>query len=84
MPQSDQPRVFLSYAHTDGADLAQRLHEDLTHQGFLVWLDVERLTAGDIWRDEIEQAIERVDVVLALLSAEGSSQLNAGVNSQFQ
>jgi TIR domain/NB-ARC domain len=69
MPPSELSRVFISYARKDGADLAQRLHEDLTDEGFAVWLDVERLTAGDVWRDEIEQAIDRADVSLALLSA---------------
>ena len=64
-----QSRVFISYARKDGAALAQRLHQDLTDEGFVVWLDVQRLTGGDIWRQEIAEAIDRADVVLALLSA---------------
>ena len=47
MPPSEQPRVFISYARKDGAALAERLHQDLTNEGFVVWLDVERLAAGD-------------------------------------
>src|SRR5271157_350065 len=69
MPTSSHPRVFLSYARRDGASLAQRLHDDLTSEGLIVWLDRERLTAGDLWRDEIEHAIDRADAVLAVLSA---------------
>ena len=68
MPPSEQPRVFISYAHKDGADLAQRLHCDL-NQSFEIWLDTQRLTAGDIWSREIEDAIDRASVVVALLSA---------------
>ena len=69
MAPPSNPRVFLSYAHKDGASLAPRLHDDLTSEGLMAWLDRERLTAGDVWRDEIEHAIDRADVVLALLSA---------------
>ena len=68
MPPSAQPRVFLSYAHKDGATLAQQLHADLT-KTFDTWLDTQRLTAGDIWSREIEDAIDRATVVVALLSA---------------
>jgi hypothetical protein len=60
--------VFISYAHRDGADLARRLQKDLATK-FDAWLDTQRLSAGDIWSSEIEQAIDRADVVLALLSA---------------
>jgi WD40 repeat protein len=68
MSVSLQPRVFISYARKDGAKLARRLQEDLTTQ-FDVWLDVQHLTAGDIWSREIEEAVDRADVILALLSA---------------
>ena len=44
MPPSEQPRVFISYAREDGAPLAQRLHRDPTDEGFVIWLDVQRLT----------------------------------------
>ena len=67
MPSSERPRVFLSYAHKDGSKLARRLQEDLTTQ-FDVWLDIQRLIGGDVWSREIEGAIDRADVVLALLS----------------
>jgi hypothetical protein len=70
MPPSEQPRVFISYARRDGAALAQRLQRNLV-KDFDTWLDVERLTAGGIWSREIEDAIGRANVVVALLS-EGS------------
>ena len=60
--------VFIAYAHRDGADLAQRLQKDLATK-FDAWLDTQRLSVGDIWSSETEQAIDRADVVLALLSA---------------
>jgi len=70
MPPSTQPRVFLSYAHRDWAELAQRLHPDLT-KAFDIWLDTKRLTAGEVWSRQIEEAINRSDVLVALLSEGG-------------
>jgi len=62
------PPIFISYAHRDGADLAARLYSDLQTQGFDAWLDRLRLKGGDIWTKEIEDALDRAEVVLALLS----------------
>lgn len=69
MPPSEQSRIFISYAHRDGAELAQRLQTDLANEGFDAWLDIERLHGGEVWSVEIEQAIDRAHVVVALLSA---------------
>jgi len=60
--------VFLSYAHQDGVELVQRLHDDLSGKGYSVWLDTQRLTGGDRWSNEIEHAIDNADIVIALLS----------------
>jgi hypothetical protein len=65
--------IFISYAHRDGADLTQKLHTDLQRLGFAVWLDRPQLKSGDSWTKEIENALNRAEVVLALLS-EGSFQ----------
>ncbi len=69
MPLSESCRIFISYAHRDGAPLAQYLQAELTESGFDAWLDTHRLYAGDAWSREIEEAIDRAAVVLALLSA---------------
>jgi tetratricopeptide (TPR) repeat protein len=61
-------RVFISYAHKDGAELAQRLRTDLEKHELEPWLDKRRLTTGASWSVEIELALDRCDVVLALLS----------------
>ncbi len=61
-------RVFISYAHKDGRDLALRLQQDLQLRGFDVWLDRSRLKAGASWSKEIERALQQSDVVPALLS----------------
>ncbi|MCX6599800.1 MAG: NB-ARC domain-containing protein, partial [Acidobacteria bacterium] len=64
----DKPRIFISYARRDGAALAQRLQRDLEAAGFDAWLDVQRLRGGASWTVEIEQAIDRSGVLLAILT----------------
>jgi len=65
----ERPKLFLSYAHKDGAQLAPRLLKDLADRGYDTWLDRERLTGGSDWSREIEDNLDQSDVVLALLSA---------------
>jgi WD40 repeat protein len=61
-------RVFLSYAHRDGSELANRLFHDLTREGYDVWMDKTRLKGGSVWTADVEHALEASDVVLALIS----------------
>ena len=68
VPPSEPLRVFISYAHKDGAALAQRLQSDLAKQGFDAWLDTERIAGGAVWSTEIEREIDTRQVTLALLS----------------
>lgn len=68
MANGAQHRIFVSYARKDGAELALRLQRDLTSAGFEVWLDTHRIKGGDSWTVEIEEAIDRAEVVLALLT----------------
>jgi hypothetical protein len=69
-PTQSQKRViiFESYAWHDAQEIAKRLRRDLEARGFDVWLDVERMQDPDRWSMEIVEAIDRADVVLALLS----------------
>ena len=60
--------IFISYAHQDGAALAQRLLLDLTREGCEVWLDTVRLKGGSSWTAEIERSLDRSNIILALLS----------------
>src|SRR5580658_3935580 len=54
-------RLFISYAHRDGGDLAKHLQRDLQTREFEVWLDKRRLQAGDAWAKDIETAIDQCD-----------------------
>jgi WD40 repeat protein len=68
MANAGRQRIFVSYARRDGAELAVRLEQDLTAAGFDVWRDTERIGGGASWTVEIEEAIDRAEVVLAVLT----------------
>src|SRR5258708_8750132 len=59
---------LISYARQDAAELALRLQKDLAAAGFEVWLDTQRIGGGAGWTVEIEEAIDRAQVGLALLT----------------
>lgn len=66
--QSAGIHVFISYAHADGGELASRLAVDLKSHGYDVWMDIERLKGGAVWSRALERAVDRSEVVLAVLS----------------
>jgi WD40 repeat protein len=68
MAAPQRRRVFISYARKDGARLATALQQDL-QRDHDVWLDTNRIAGGASWTVEIEDAIDRCDVLLALLSS---------------
>jgi hypothetical protein len=68
MSSPHTPLLFVSYAHSDSRDIALRLYEDLVNERCEVWLDHARLPGQATWTRDIEIALKRSDVVLALLS----------------
>lgn len=65
--------VFVSYSHADHIACRQFLKflEPLCERlGDKVWVDRERLDAGDCWRDEIGDALDRAAVFIVLMSQE--------------
>ena len=68
MARHEDCRIFISYAHRDGAQLAERLQKDLTASGFDAWLDKGRLRGGALWSEEIEREIDKRQVTVALLT----------------
>ncbi len=81
MPQSEQRGIFISYAHRDGAQLAERPHKDLKASRFDVWLDKQRLRGGAVWGKEIEREIDKRQVTVALLTAVPTNRKSVARNS---
>lgn len=72
--QSGGPTVFVSYASED-AEAAHRIADALLSLGFSdVWLDKKKLIGGDDWEDRIEEAVEKCDFFMPLLSKQADSR----------
>lgn len=62
------PSVFVSYASQD-RDAARRIADALLAIGYGdIWFDQRQLVAGDDWGDRIDEAIERCDYFMPVLS----------------
>ncbi|HPO13758.1 MAG TPA: toll/interleukin-1 receptor domain-containing protein [Candidatus Hydrogenedentes bacterium] len=63
----DEPEVFISHCHDDG-DFAEVLKSKLGEWGYKAWIDIDRLNAGENWREEIDDAIRRSKAVVVVMS----------------
>ena len=73
-PSQHGPTVFVSYA-SENAESARRIADTLLSLGFSdVWLDKKKLIGGDDWSDRIEEAIEKTDFFLPVLSREADDR----------
>jgi hypothetical protein len=60
--------LFISYARADGRTLADRLAVDLKARNHDPWLDRSEIQTGDAWSRTIEEAIDRCEALLAVLT----------------
>src|SRR5881396_4034309 len=67
MTPASPTRIFLSYAHEDGAKV-RSLYDSLTAAGFAPWLDDENLLPGQEWEQEINHSMSEADFLLLCLS----------------
>ncbi|MDX1653891.1 MAG: toll/interleukin-1 receptor domain-containing protein [Candidatus Competibacteraceae bacterium] len=65
-------RIFVSYPRKR-QNLAQRLVDELTTNGFIVWWD-RQLTAGDDWQAAIQAAMAEADTLIALVDQQAASR----------
>jgi TIR domain/NB-ARC domain len=65
------PRIFVSYARSDGKEIAAVLRRRLTDEhGFPLWHDLADMEGGRDWWQQITEAIDHVEfVVLVMTSA---------------
>ena len=59
--------VFLSHSHQD-KPFARRLAAELRHHGHIVWIDEAEILVGDSLVRKIEEGLDKVDYVVAVLS----------------
>ena len=61
------PRIFLSYPREHNVDV-NKVRKLFLDAGFEVWLDSEKLLAGQRWENSLNDAIKSSDFVVAFLS----------------
>jgi hypothetical protein len=66
-PAGDQPYLFLSHSKDDG-DFAELLKLRLEREGYVAWVDTDRLAPGLDWRQEIDKAIKDAKALIAIMS----------------
>ncbi len=74
MPTREHPRIFISYARSDGRAFAQELRRRLVQEhSFAVWQDLSEMEGGKDWWLQIEAAIRHPDLeYLVLVITENS------------
>jgi hypothetical protein len=61
--------IFISHCHEDG-DFAELLKLRLEKEGFQVWIDTDRLKIGQVWREEIDEAIRKSTAFIVIMTPE--------------
>jgi predicted ATPase len=74
--------IFISYAHADSA-FVDRIDADLRQQGFATWVDRQRLAGGQRWRRELQEAVERTQVLLIVLSPDAVASDNVQIEYDY-
>jgi hypothetical protein len=67
-PSPHQVQVFLSYGRRDASAFADRLEADLAAAGYRVWRDRSDLQAARAWDNQLQAAIKRSNLVVAVLT----------------
>jgi hypothetical protein len=69
MPRSSEtPRVFVSYARSDGMDFARALRAELEAEGLSLWHDLPSMTPGDDWWEQITRAIDGAEYMVMVMT----------------
>jgi hypothetical protein len=66
------PKIFISYSRKD-KQFVERLTKDLNNQGVDVWIDVQQISPGAMWQDEIRKGIESSGIFVIVLSSNYTS-----------
>ena len=78
-----QLKVFISYGWNDAKEAADALFSLCNKEGHEVWLDRDKLQLGDGLRQSLKDAIDRADVVLALLTRASYNSANCQMERDY-
>jgi TIR domain len=69
-------QVFISYSKKQRHEADEIAQEIKSNHNVNVWIDYSGLSAGEVWRREIDEAIKRSSLIIVLVSSDS-------VNSQY-
>lgn len=69
-PFASAPRVFISYARSDGADFASSLRTRLQEEypEITLWLDRAQMVGGVGWWKQITEALDQVEILIMAIT----------------
>src|SRR5262249_31397127 len=68
-PEPSSPRIFISYARSDGGELARDLRRRLSvDHGFSLWQDLADMEGGKDWWRQITTAIDHVEYLVLVMT----------------
>ncbi|MGD1892588.1 MAG: TIR domain-containing protein [Cyclobacteriaceae bacterium] len=65
--ENNQPKVFISYSSSDN-DFAELMKMKLEQSSINVWRDVHEISAGEVWRNEIDYGLLNSDTIIVILN----------------
>jgi len=74
--------IFISYARVD-MQFVDRLERDLQEAGYTTWVDRQKLQGGQIWRREIEMAIERSHIIIVVVTPPAMASFNVRIEIDY-
>lgn len=67
-PSAQSPRVFISYARSDGEIMARELGQRLEQEGIPIWQDRTRMEGGLDWWLQITDALNEVEFMVLIMT----------------
>lgn len=64
---NNHPKIFISYARSDGEDFARHLRSEIESAGLSVWQDRTHMEGGVDWWQQIQEALDK-SVVMVLIA----------------
>lgn len=69
MPNHSQDSyIFISYACSDGRELARKLYESIKVEGYATFLDEESIVAGQRWKSRLEKEVMVATHLIAIVT----------------
>ena len=78
------PRIFVSYARSDGEAFARALREKLAALGFSLWHDRQDMAGGRDWWRQITEAIDAVEYLVLVMTPAALARTRSGANGGTQ